>query len=127
MRKKILIEVPLLLSNNQFMKKYLFLFTSIVLILIVIIWKYYLAKFLSSFHQIDEWGIYLFVVPIAYCIIQSFSKSNQSSLKIIETIFIGVLISILLSRTFELVLPKIIMVLIGAIIILILTKVSTKK
>ena len=108
------------------MKKFSYLFTSIVLLIIAIAWNFYVAKFFSSFYQIDEWGIYLFSVPIAYCIVQFFSKPNQSSLKIIIAVFIGGLISILLSRTFDFLLLKTLMVLIGTIITWILTHIAAK-
>jgi hypothetical protein len=102
------------------MKKLVYLFTSIVLILIVIIWRLYLDNFLASFYHFNEWGIYIFPTPTAYCIGSFFSTKKQPPLKIITFIFIGALISILLSENFLLL--KILMSLVGAIVTWIVTK-----
>ena len=96
------------------MKKFSYLFVSIILILIVIVWKLYLENYLSNFYQIYEWGIYLFSIPIAYFFVVFLLKSKQSSLKIIATVFWGALIPILLAGNF--LLEKILMTLAGAII-----------
>ena len=109
------------------MKKFTYLLASTALVIIAIVWSLYIAKLFSPFYQIDEWGIYLFTVPIAYCIVQLFSKSNQSSLKIIIAVFIGGVIPILLSRIFDFLFLKVLMVLIGAIMTWILARFVSKK
>ncbi len=109
------------------MKKNIYLFTSIILIIIIVIWKFYLTDYLTSFHQIDEWGIYLFSVPITYCIVAFFSSPNVSSIKIIVTIFVGVLISILLTRNATFLCPKILVALAGALLTWAFTKVFNNK
>jgi len=109
------------------MKKYMYLLTSIALIFVVIIWKFYLADYLTSFYQIDEWGIYLFPVPIAYCILAFLSGSNSSSFKIIITIFIGVFVSILLATNSTLLLQKTLIAIAGALITWALTNIVNSK
>ena len=108
------------------MKKNIFLFTSILLIIITVVWRFCAPQFLSSFYQIDEWGTYLFIVPIGYGIAQFFSKPNYS-LKNSAAISIGAVISVLLSRSFEFVLPKLLMILAGAIITWITIRLTTEK
>ena len=101
------------------MKKnnYAYLLIAAVLIIAVVIWRCYLVNYLSSFHQFDEWGIYLFAIPVAYCfgMFMFASAFNQSSLKIIAIAFVGVLIPILLSKTNDFILQKIAMTIVGAI------------
>lgn len=106
----------------KIIKKPIFLFISIVIIIIVVVLKFYLLNYLSSFYQIDEWGIYLFAVPMGYCFFRTIT--NQLSFKIFISIFCGVLISILLSRTGNFMLQKILTTVVGAVIIWALDKLT---
>jgi hypothetical protein len=104
------------------MKKFTYLLVSIILIIVVIVWIFYWTNYLSFFYQIDVWGVYLFAVPIVYCFFRV--TSNQPSLKVIIYIFLGVLISILLNRTFDFMLQKILMTVAGVVIIWALEKLT---
>jgi hypothetical protein len=106
------------------MKKKVYLIVATILIIFVVFWNCYFVNIIKTFYYIAEWGIYLFSVPIGYCIVAFFSKSIAKPIKAIIVISLGVLISILLTRNFtsSFIMQKILATLIGALASYILCK-----
>ena len=107
------------------MKKLPFLIIGIILAIIAIAWRFFLASCLPNFYQFYDW-IYFLVVPICYCFVVFFSKNDHPPLKIIAPIFLGVLIPILLSGFDYSSLQKILPAVAGATAIWIVAKILEK-
>ncbi|NDV57537.1 hypothetical protein D0T85_05400 [Bacteroides sp. 519] len=93
------------------------LLIAIFSLLIILLVRYVFSETLSSFHNINVWGVYLFCVPIVYCLMSLFSDQDRATLlKGIMYTTIGVILTILLSTDIanSFWLEKVVVTLIGA-------------
>ena len=109
------------------MKTRTHLFIGIALLIASIAWRFIFPDFLSSFHGINDWGLYLFIVPMVYCFAVA-SKSKLSSPMLIIFISTGALIPILLPGHLREIMPqKIAMTLLGAVAAWVAARMTEKK
>lgn len=80
------------------MKKNLYLFVSLMLFATIILFDNYFYVTLKNYNNISEWGDYLLLVPLIYCLVFYFSNFVEKPTRVLVMILSGVLTAILLSR-----------------------------